>query len=79
MEELGAHQVFQKIGSEPTGRAVNSPLAVDMATHTGNPLMNGAYYAAEVFENILSIPTAVGQIVTRCARKSTQAQLRTAL
>jgi len=41
MEELGPDKVFQKIGSEPTGRAFNSPEAVvDMPTHTGNPLVN---------------------------------------
>jgi len=41
MEEMGADKVFQKVGSEPTGRPFNSPLAVvDMATHTGNPLVN---------------------------------------
>jgi glutaminase len=41
MEELGPEQVFQKVGSEPTGRAFNSPIAVvDMPTHTGNPLVN---------------------------------------
>ena len=41
MEELGPEQVFQKVGSEPTGRAFNSPSAVvDMPTHTGNPLVN---------------------------------------
>jgi glutaminase len=46
MEELGPDQVFQKIGSEPTGRAFNSPIAVvDMATHTGNPLVNAGAIA----------------------------------
>ena len=41
MEELGADKVFEKIGSEPTGRAFNSPIAVvDMPTHTANPLVN---------------------------------------
>jgi glutaminase len=41
MEELGAEQVFQKVGSEPTGRVFNSPIAVvDMPTHTGNPFVN---------------------------------------
>ncbi len=41
MDELGADAVFQKIGSEPTGRAFNSPIAVvDMPTHTGNPFVN---------------------------------------
>jgi glutaminase len=41
MQEVGADKVFQKIGSEPTGRPFNSPVAVvDMPTHTGNPLVN---------------------------------------
>lgn len=41
MEELGADKVFDKIGSEPTGRPFNSVEAVvDMKTHTGNPLVN---------------------------------------
>ena len=46
MEELGADTVFQKIGSEPTGRAFNSPIAVvDMPSHTGNPLVNAGAIA----------------------------------
>ena len=46
MEELGADTVFQKIGSEPTGRAFNSPIAVvDMPTHTANPLVNAGAIA----------------------------------
>ena len=46
MNELGADTVFQKIGSEPTGRAFNSPNAViDMPTHTGNPLVNAGAIA----------------------------------
>ena len=46
MEELGPSKVFEKIGSEPTGRAFNSPLAVvDMPTHTGNPLVNAGAIA----------------------------------
>jgi len=46
MEELGADTVFQKIGSEPTGRAFNSPIAVvDMPTHTGNPFVNAGAIA----------------------------------
>jgi glutaminase len=46
MNELGADAVFQKIGSEPTGRAFNSPIAVvDMPTHTGNPLVNAGAIA----------------------------------
>ncbi|HYJ46627.1 MAG TPA: glutaminase A, partial [Pyrinomonadaceae bacterium] len=41
MEEFGPETVFQKIGSEPTGRAFNSVFAVaDMPTHTGNPFVN---------------------------------------
>lgn len=46
MEELGPNKVFEKIGSEPTGRPFNSPLAVvDMPTHTGNPLVNAGAIA----------------------------------
>jgi glutaminase len=46
MEDLGPDQVFQKIGSEPTGRAFNSPIAVvDMPTHTANPLVNAGAIA----------------------------------
>lgn len=46
MEELGADKVFEKIGSEPTGRAFNSVVAVvDMPTHTGNPLVNAGAIA----------------------------------
>lgn len=46
MEALGADAVFEKIGSEPTGRPFNSPLAVvDMKTHTGNPLVNAGAIA----------------------------------
>jgi glutaminase len=46
MEELGADTVFQKIGSEPTGRPFNSPSAVvDMPTHTGNPFVNAGAIA----------------------------------
>jgi glutaminase len=46
MEELGFDKVFQRIGSEPTGRAFNSVLAVvDMPTHTGNPLVNAGAIA----------------------------------
>ncbi|HKO97573.1 MAG TPA: glutaminase A [Pyrinomonadaceae bacterium] len=41
MEELGPKTFFEKIGSEPTGRAFNSVFAVaDMPTHTGNPYVN---------------------------------------
>jgi glutaminase len=46
MEELGAEQVFQKIGSEPTGRPFNSLEAViDMPTHAGNPYVNAGAIA----------------------------------
>jgi len=46
MEELGPEKVFQRIGSEPTGRAFNSPIAVvDMPTHTANPLVNAGAIA----------------------------------
>jgi len=46
MQALGAEKVFQKIGSEPTGRPFNSPVAVvDMPTHTGNPFVNAGAIA----------------------------------
>ena len=46
MQELGADKVFEKVGSEPTGRAFNSPIAVvDMPSHTGNPLVNAGAIA----------------------------------
>lgn len=46
MEEQGPDKVFEKIGSEPTGRAFNSPVAVvDMPTHTANPLVNAGAIA----------------------------------
>jgi glutaminase len=46
LEEQGAAKVFEKIGSEPTGRAFNSPVAVvDMPSHTGNPLVNAGAIA----------------------------------
>ena len=46
MNELGADNVFAKIGAEPTGRAFNSPEAVvDMPTHTGNPFVNAGAIA----------------------------------
>ncbi|MFL6352505.1 MAG: glutaminase A [Bryobacteraceae bacterium] len=46
MEELGADEVFKRVGSEPTGRAFNSPIAVvDMHTHTGNPFVNAGAIA----------------------------------
>jgi glutaminase len=46
MKELGAAKVFERIGSEPTGRPFNSVEAVvDMPTHTGNPLVNAGAIA----------------------------------
>jgi len=46
MEDLGPDKVFEKIGSEPTGRAFNSPIAVvDMPTHSANPLVNAGAIA----------------------------------
>jgi glutaminase len=46
MEELGPEKVFERVGSEPTGRAFNSPVAVvEMPTHTANPLVNAGAIA----------------------------------
>ena len=46
LEELGPDRVFQRVGSEPTGRAFNSPIAVvDMPSHTANPLVNAGAIA----------------------------------
>jgi len=46
MEELGIDRVFERIGSEPTGRAFNSVQAVvEMPTHTANPLVNAGAIA----------------------------------
>jgi len=46
MEELGYDKVFQRIGSEPTGRPFNSVTAVvEMPTHTANPLVNAGAIA----------------------------------
>jgi len=46
MEELGYDKVFQRVGSEPTGRPFNSVLAVvDMPTHTANPFVNAGAIA----------------------------------
>ena len=46
MEELGPDKVFEKVGSEPTGRPFNSPVAVvDMPTHSGNPFVNAGAIA----------------------------------
>lgn len=46
MEELGPDKVFEKIGSEPTGRPFNSVEAVvDMPTHAGNAFVNAGAIA----------------------------------
>ena len=46
MDELGPDRVFQRIGSEPTGRPFNSPIAVvDMPTHAANPFVNAGAIA----------------------------------
>ena len=46
MDALGPDKVFEKIGSEPTGRPFNSPVAVvDMPSHTGNPFVNAGAIA----------------------------------
>ena len=46
LNELGADKVFEKIGSEATGRPFNSPVAVvDMPTHTGNAFVNAGAIA----------------------------------
>lgn len=46
LEELGPDRVFERIGSEPTGRVFNSVSAVvEMPTHTGNPLVNAGAIA----------------------------------
>lgn len=56
MEDLGADQVFAKIGSEPTGRPFNSVEAVvDMPSHTGNPFVNAGAIATV---SLISAPTA---------------------
>ena len=46
MEELGVDKVFERVGSEPTGRPFNSVVAVvDIPSHTGNPLVNAGAIA----------------------------------
>ncbi|HEY7338842.1 MAG TPA: glutaminase A [Bryobacteraceae bacterium] len=46
MQELGPDRVFERIGSEPTGRPFNSVDAVvNMPTHTGNPMVNAGAIA----------------------------------
>ena len=46
MNELGPDKVFDRIGSEPTGRAFNNPQAVvEMPTHTANPYVNAGAIA----------------------------------
>jgi glutaminase len=56
MEELGPDKVFEKIGSEPTGRPFNSVEAVaDMPTHTGNPFVNAGAISTV---SLISAPNA---------------------
>lgn len=56
MNELGPDKVFQRIGSEPTGRAFNNPQAVvEMPTHTGNPYVNAGAIATT---SLISAKTA---------------------
>jgi glutaminase len=56
MDELGAEKVFEKVGSEPTGRAFNSVEAVaDMPTHTGNPFVNAGAISTV---SLISAPNA---------------------
>jgi glutaminase len=46
MEELGADEVFRKIGCEPTGRPFNAVAAVeDLPARTGNPFVNAGAIA----------------------------------
>lgn len=46
MEELGADEVFKKIGAEPTGRPFNAVAAVeDLPGRTGNPFVNAGAIA----------------------------------
>jgi glutaminase len=46
MEELGAEEVFKKIGCEPTGRPFNAVAAVeDLRGRTGNPFVNAGAIA----------------------------------
>lgn len=56
MDELGADQVFAKVGSEPTGRPFNSVTAVaEMPSHTGNPFVNAGAIATV---SLISAPNA---------------------
>jgi glutaminase len=56
MEELGAEKVFDKVGSEPTGRPFNSVEAVvDMPSHTGNPFVNAGAIATT---SLIAAPSA---------------------
>src|SRR5215469_6769333 len=59
MEELGADEVFAKIGSEPTGRPFNSVEAVvDMPSHTGNAFVNAGAIATV---SLIQAPNAEGK------------------
>ncbi len=56
MNELGQEKVLERVGSEPTGRAFNSPTAVvDMPSHTANPYVNAGAIATT---SLISAPNA---------------------
>jgi glutaminase len=59
MEELSPTEVFDKIGSEPTGRPFNSVEAVvDMPTHTGNAFVNAGAIATV---SLIQAPSAAAK------------------
>jgi glutaminase len=59
MEELGPDEVFNKIGSEPTGRPFNSVEAVvDMPTHSGNAFVNAGAIATV---SLIQAPSAAAK------------------
>jgi glutaminase len=84
MEELGAEEVFKKVGSEPTGRPFNSiPAVVEMPTHAGNPYVNAGAIATaslisggadEKWNKLLTFYSkAAGTKPFRCCWRSTTA------
>jgi glutaminase len=47
MQDVGAEEIFRKIGSQPAGRPFNSMVAMaDVPGHTGNPIVNAEAIAA---------------------------------
>lgn len=59
MEEFGPDEVFNKIGSEPTGRPFNSVEAVvDMPTHSGNAFVNAGAIATV---SLIQAPSAAAK------------------